>query len=337
MEQFNDKNEFDQTFESFRTIDFKDADKEEVYTKLKAGMELSEKKSSFFKLYNNILTTAVIAMVLCIGGYFIVTEVIFESTESAPNPYEALLAKGEATMNVVVIIPDDTNSFGVPEFIEGNADHPIGIKMMTHETFRNDYPEITIEEEVPYYLFVDTNEIVYETSDYSQAAQFYADTFPESKDDNITTIETVLMQQFENADQELIDLLDAPENNTIIGKDEQKTPKSPTGLEQYLEGKYSSYFTADMYSEYIVNYALAYQLAAFDNNYHLQVDFIEITEEEGILGSYDFTAYVIYNKERDEQQRVQITGRAGVNSEGKINHINFTSDGGLLEVLSSGS
>ncbi|UOR14156.1 hypothetical protein [Halobacillus amylolyticus] len=156
-----------------------------------------------------------------------------------------------------------------------------------------------------------------------------------SQDENITTIETVLEHQFTGPDQKLIELLDDPNNQTIIGKegDNGSSETKPTELDLYLEETYKSYFTEDMYDKFIGSYALGYHTAAYNNGYQLEVKNIDIKQNDTTENAYDFTVNVQYQKENSQEMTFEVTGRAHIYEEGKISNIDFSDDDGLLEAL----
>ncbi|MFC7064178.1 hypothetical protein [Halobacillus seohaensis] len=158
-----------------------------------------------------------------------------------------------------------------------------------------------------------------------------------SKDQNVTTIETVLNQQFTGPDQKLIDLLDDPENSTIIGNGETTTPEEPTQLDLYLEEKYQPYFSESMYDEFIGTYATGYHASAYNNGYKFEIEKMGIENVEATEGAYDFTVNVLYNKEGTEERNSKVTGRININEEGEITKFRLMDDEGLSKSLRSRS
>lgn len=63
----------------------------------------------------------------------------------------------------------------------------------------------------------------------------------ESKDKNISTLETVLNETFTVPNKELRDILEDPNNYTMIGNDENTS--SSSDLDSYLKKKYQESFT----------------------------------------------------------------------------------------------
>lgn len=160
-----------------------------------------------------------------------------------------------------------------------------------------------------------------------------SETEDRAEDENITTIKTVLQEQFTGPDQELIDLLEDPQNATIIGEEETSTPQNPTELDIYLEEKYKSYFTDNMYDEFIRAYAMQFQISAYESNYQISVESIDVKQNESVEGAYDFTVNVLYQKEDNEEKKAVVSGRAHIYEDGKISNIDFVDDGGLSKIL----
>lgn len=69
----------------------------------------------------------------------------------------------------------------------------------------------------------------------------------------------MLTAQFSEADPELINLLESPENINVIGNNENFTPKEDTELEQYLVEEYKPYLTEAVYEQYITAYFLPFK------------------------------------------------------------------------------
>ncbi|MFD2924303.1 hypothetical protein [Halobacillus naozhouensis] len=157
----------------------------------------------------------------------------------------------------------------------------------------------------------------------------------EPQDENITTIKTVLEHQFTAPDPELIELLEDPNNQTIIGKEGDKgaSETKPTELDLYLEETYKSYFTRDMYNKFIGTYALGYHTVSYNNGYQLEVKNIEIKQNDTTNNAYGFTVDVQYQKENNPKMTSEVTGRAHIYEEGKISNIVLSDDDGLLKAL----
>ncbi|WP_281975220.1 hypothetical protein [Halobacillus litoralis] len=158
-----------------------------------------------------------------------------------------------------------------------------------------------------------------------------------SKDQNINIIESVLKQQFTGPDQELMDLLDDPENSTIIGNGETSNPEEPTRLDLYLEEKYQPYFSESMYDEFIGTYAMGYHVEAYNNDYQFEAENIDIENSDDAERAYDFIVKVLYKKEGTEESSSKVTGRININEKGEITNFRLMDDDGLSKLLRSSS
>ncbi|MFC7319765.1 hypothetical protein [Halobacillus campisalis] len=159
-----------------------------------------------------------------------------------------------------------------------------------------------------------------------------------AEDKNGETLEALLTTHFSTADEELVKLIESPENNTIIGEDGDESteqPESPTELDVYLEDEYSAYFTEHAYSEYIGSQAFSYGLAAYYNDYQLQTDRVDYKESSSGEEAYDFTVTVDYKKEDGVEKTADVSGRVNFNEEGKISRFMIHEDEGLLETIES--
>ncbi|ALX50426.1 hypothetical protein [Lentibacillus amyloliquefaciens] len=155
----------------------------------------------------------------------------------------------------------------------------------------------------------------------------------------VATIRKVLETQFTGPDEELIQLLNAPENMTIIGKgvessDEEK--QTNTELESYLNEKYKDHFTENMYSDFIGKYAMGFQTSAHENGYRLEVADISIDQSENNENIYDFSVTVQYQKDDGEKNEAEVTGNAHM-KDGKIGNMEYLDDEGLSQALKSDS
>ncbi|MCP3029477.1 hypothetical protein [Halobacillus sp. A5] len=161
----------------------------------------------------------------------------------------------------------------------------------------------------------------------------------DSKDQNINVIESVLKQQFTGPDQELMDLLDDPQNSTIIGNGEPSNSEEPTWLDIYLEEKYQTYFSESMYDEFIGTYAMGYHVVAYNNDYQFEAEKVDIKKNDDAEGAYDFTVNVLFKKEKNgtEEKSSKVTGRININEEGKITNFRLMGDDDLSKTLTSDS
>ncbi|ADC51581.1 MULTISPECIES: hypothetical protein [Alkalihalophilus] len=88
--------------------------------------------------------------------------------------YPQLLPAEDGKYSYVVIYPNEHTEHRIPEFMRGyeqNSNLTLGT-MMSLENFNLEYSELAIGE-APYYVFLDTNGIVFETSDEREAGEFY--------------------------------------------------------------------------------------------------------------------------------------------------------------------
>jgi len=148
-------------------------------------------------------------------------------------------------------------------------------------------------------------------------------------------IKNVLEQQFTGPDQKLMNLLDDPENGTVIGK-EESTPEEPTELDMYLEDTYQSSFSESMYDEFIGAYAMDYHAGAYTTGYQFEPENIEIIAVETTEGAYDFTVDVLYQKKRSEEKKATVRGRINVSDQGLITRYQLLDDEGLSMSMRSG-
>ncbi|UOQ83432.1 hypothetical protein [Gracilibacillus salinarum] len=154
-----------------------------------------------------------------------------------------------------------------------------------------------------------------------------------AEDNNITTIKTVLQEQFTGPDLEMINLLEKPENASIIKEEETSPPENPTALDKLLEKKYKTYFTDTMYDKFIGAYAMDFQTSAYYGNYQISVKNIDVKQSESAESSYDFRVNVLYQKEGNKEEKAEISGKAIVNEESRIAKIDYLDDGDLTNIF----
>lgn len=145
-----------------------------------------------------------------------------------------------------------------------------------------------------------------------------------SKDDNASSIETVLQNQFNGPDPELMSLLKDPENATFIGNMAKEGNNKEKGneLEKYFSEIYKPSFTENMYTKFIGAYAMNYHTAAAENNYKIKVEELKINQDDSNKENYDFSLNVSYEgNEKNGSEKVK--GKAYMNDEGKINKIEY--------------
>jgi galactitol-specific phosphotransferase system IIB component len=78
---------------------------------------------------------------------------------------------------------------------------------------------------------------------------------------------------------------------------------------------------------------MEFQTSASSNNYKINVESIDIKKVDSTDGAYDFIVNVVYNKEDVEEKIAQVSGRAYLYEEGKINYLKYLDDGGLSNAL----
>ncbi|MBB6451692.1 hypothetical protein HNQ94_000113 [Salirhabdus euzebyi] len=84
MKQYDERTEFDQTFQSFESIQFDERDKKEVYTNIMNKIENKPSKNRFSKWSKHILTTAVVAIFFIVGGYLLTDKFIMDQANPTP-------------------------------------------------------------------------------------------------------------------------------------------------------------------------------------------------------------------------------------------------------------
>ncbi|MFC4556969.1 hypothetical protein ACFO3D_01945 [Virgibacillus kekensis] len=153
--------------------------------------------------------------------------------------------------------------------------------------------------------------------------------YPESKDMNITTLETVLKNTFTaGPDDELTKLLTKRENATIIGEDpEIKQPQKPTELDLFLEEMYRTHFTEYMFHEYLTIYATSFQPLGGER---IKVESINIEQLEDYENRYDFITIV---ELQNKGKVFEIKGEAKFTEGGKISLFQLLTDSGLSDTL----
>ncbi|UFU00676.1 hypothetical protein KO561_07000 [Radiobacillus kanasensis] len=157
----------------------------------------------------------------------------------------------------------------------------------------------------------------------------------ENVDGDSEILKEILNKQFSGPDQELMNLLEDPDNLTIIGKEESK-PKGPTELDKYLEEEYKSSFTDDAYQTFIGSYLLDFQSTAHYGDYKLQAESIDLEQSDSNDEEYMFKVKVGYQKGEIEKGYAEVTGRAKVNAKGEVYYYKLEDDGGLSQALRSG-
>ncbi len=143
-------------------------------------------------------------------------------------------------------------------------------------------------------------------------------------------VKHILNDQFTVADVTLIKLLESPDNASVIGNGKSSTPQGGTELEGYLEQEYKSYFTEEMYENYITTYLFTYQVPAVYSDIQLDANEITLKQNNESDGLYDFTVLVSY----EGNEEAEVAGRARVNNDEKITYFEILNDDGLSKKLS---
>ncbi|MFS1514406.1 hypothetical protein VQL36_18550 [Chengkuizengella sp. SCS-71B] len=150
------------------------------------------------------------------------------------------------------------------------------------------------------------------------------------ENENIIVIKSVLQQQF-TTDQEWVELYEKV--STLVEQippDLELIEKIITEGDSYIETKYKSYFTENMYEKFIILYATQFQIYT---NFIFNVESVDVIQNEFTKGAYDFTVNVIYKKGNEEEKKAKVIGRAHIYEQGKISNIDYRDYGGLYEAL----
>lgn len=154
----------------------------------------------------------------------------------------------------------------------------------------------------------------------------------DAKKENEETLEAVLEQLFTGPDQELIELVNDPENQTVIGEDventNENTNEEENELDVYLEELNGPYFTKDALELFTSVYVLDYQVEADNSDIKMKPDYIDIEQIDEENGRYNFTMDVTYEDEADEEKSEigKIKGYANFTDDGKITRFEITED-----------
>jgi hypothetical protein len=97
--------------------------------------------------------------------------VVFSACTPKDNfPYKELLADQEGKYSVIILSPA---SLLVPDFMVGFEHHLISsIHQSTLRSFKDNYPKIEVDQ-APYYIFLDSKGIAFETNKEIDAKDFY--------------------------------------------------------------------------------------------------------------------------------------------------------------------
>jgi|SRR5699024_2375522 len=154
----------------------------------------------------------------------------------------------------------------------------------------------------------------------------------DAEKENEETLEAVLEQLFTGPDQELIELVNDPENQTIIGEDventNENTNEEENELDVYLEELNEPYFTENALELFTLVYVLDYQIEAEDNDIKMKPDHIDVEQIDEENGRYNFTMDVTYEDEADEGKSEigKVKGYANFTDDDKITRFEITED-----------
>ncbi|OIJ15491.1 hypothetical protein BKP35_00405 [Anaerobacillus arseniciselenatis] len=88
MKPYNDQSEFDRTFQRLDTTKFNENEKKEVFSTIMHSLDHSKRKRRHTNIFNHVFSTVFVALFVLIGGYFLVTEVIFDGQPNQGAVYE---------------------------------------------------------------------------------------------------------------------------------------------------------------------------------------------------------------------------------------------------------
>ena len=154
----------------------------------------------------------------------------------------------------------------------------------------------------------------------------------DAEKENEETIEAVLEQLFTGPDQELIELVNDPENQTVIGEGventNENTNEEENELDVYLEEMNGPYFTEDALELFTAVYLLYYQVEAENNDIKMKPDDIDIEQIDEENGRYNFTMDVTYEEEADEKKSEigKVKGYVNFTDDDKITRFEITED-----------
>jgi hypothetical protein len=103
-----EESEFDQELRSYESMEMKEADKREVFSRLMNSVELPQKKRLFRDVFNPVVSAVLAAAFLLVGGYFVANQILQEepAQQASPAAYERVEQQLSDTLNKEVIIPN---------------------------------------------------------------------------------------------------------------------------------------------------------------------------------------------------------------------------------------
>ncbi|MCD8510880.1 MAG: hypothetical protein LRY73_14135 [Bacillus sp. (in: Bacteria)] len=87
-------------------------------------------------------------------------------------PYPELLPEEGIPAHVIIIISNETISFDVPSYMKEYAENKISLSTIQQDSFNSKYPKIKVIE-VPYFMYLDSKGIMFQTNDESEFEEFY--------------------------------------------------------------------------------------------------------------------------------------------------------------------
>ncbi|HLQ83070.1 hypothetical protein KQI49_02285 [Virgibacillus sp. MSJ-26] len=153
-----------------------------------------------------------------------------------------------------------------------------------------------------------------------------------SDEEQIKNINSILNEQFNGPEDELIELIDSTDNIDFIGQNGEEdtyTGIEQTELDKYLEKKFGTYIADNMYDEYIGTIALEYLIAAYVADYRMKVSNIDIGKSKSNKNHYEFTVTLDLLKGGNSDE-LNIDGKVQMKG-GKVGKVKILEDNGLLE------
>lgn len=151
----------------------------------------------------------------------------------------------------------------------------------------------------------------------------------EVPDENKEMIRQVVELEFTGPDTTLIDYLWSPEYRLI----EDGMEKNPE-LDKYVDAKYGEFFTKSALETFIRTGGTMYHDVAYEGDYILRLQGVEITQSENPENRYTFEAEVVYSSPTTEEKVKTVEGTVMMSTkENKIGKFEYTNDNGLKDAL----
>lgn len=135
----------------------------------------------------------------------------------------------------------------------------------------------------------------------------------------------VLTNQFSGPDETLVQLLNDPEQATVIGDTDNATENAAgnSELDAYYQEQYREYFTADAYEEFVRIHAAQHHMIAEENEIEMSVEDLRVTRKDTDDRAYDFHLQVAYQN-NDPQGTGNIQGQAWMNDKHRITRLRYS-------------